>query len=804
MNVKQQVHAATRSFVRAPSFALTAVLTLALGLGLSIAVFTVADALLLRRLPVANQDRLVTLWGEMRDHSLDNVPLHLADAREFARRTHSLQSAAFFTYEGSWPAVLQHADRILRLRRGVVSGNFFDVLGTRAFLGRTLRPADDIVGAAPVTVISYRAWRGAFSGDPAIIGKHLTSGETGYAYTIVGVMPAGLEYPNGTEFWLPIVPLTTVNDSTSALVNVVARLSPAATAASAQSELTAFLSRADATLRNVRAVAQPLPQVMLGDTRTAVWIFSAAAALLLLITCINVTNLLLVRGLARGREIAVRTALGASRSQLIAHLLMENGLLALAGGAIGVVLASVAVKALIVFAPADIPLLTTIRLDPRSLMGAIALTAIALLVFGIIPALATARMDGPEVLRSGARQSGSRRSRLARELLVGAQVALAVLILAAAALLARSLIKLENAPLQFDDSHLLVAELGIRYDTYNDVAKQLTLVRSLLPNVQATPGIRGVSPVLTVPFSGAGGWDASAMIDGQSATDAARNPMFNLEVVTPDYFPTLGLQVARGRPLMATDRSGAALVAVVSQSMARGYWPNQDALGKHLLLGPRHDRVVTIVGVVPDTRYRDLRDPRPSVYFPLAQSTFSFAPTTLVIRTSQAPATVIAALRHTIAETAPGVVLANAASFENYEAGPLAQPRLDTFLLLVFALAAALLAGVGLFGVMATLVRQRTRELGVRMALGATAQQVQSLVMKRGLILAGGGIAIGVLGAALTNQLVASLLFDVRPTDAITLTGAGALLLIIALAATFVPARASARIDPALALRADG
>ena len=350
---------------------------------------------------------------------------------------------------------------------------------------------------------------------------------------------------------------------------------------------------------------------------------------------------------------------------------------------------------------------------------------------------------------------------------------------------------------------LLIAELGVRYDIYDDVNKQRALVEMVLAKVRAAPGVRTVSPVLTVPFSGAGGWDAQAAIDGQSADDAARNPMFNLELVTPDYFQTLGIDVVRGRLLRPADGKGGEPVAVVSESMARRYWPNENPIGRRLHTGRRLERSVTVVGVVPDTRYRDLRDLRATAYFPLAQSTFTFAPTALAIRTSTAPATVVAAVGRAISEAAPGVFLANAAPFASFEAGPLAQPRLHAFLLLVFALSAALLAGVGLFATMATLVRQRTHEFGVRMALGATAGDVQYLMMRRGLALAAGGVGIGLIVALLTNRLLSSLLFDVTPTDPTTLIGVGVLLLTIGLVATFVPARTSAQIDPALALRCE-
>ena len=805
MRAIRLIHAAARSVARAPSFSLTVTLVLALGLGLSIAVFTVADALLLRRLPMADQHRLVVLQGERRDHSLDNVPLSLAHARAFARETKTLRDVAFFAYEGSWLEPVGEGDRFVRLQLALVSGNYFGVLGAAPLFGRTLRPSDDVPGAAPVAVISYDAWRTLFGDNRDVIGRRLTL-ETGTAYTLVGVMPSGLAYPNRTELWAPITPLTTVNDSSNAQVDLVGRLTLQATVAEAASELTAFFSRtgSSAGRNEVRAVARALPEAILGNTRPAVLTFAAAAALLLIIACLNVANLILVRGLSRYRELAVRAALGASRGQIVAHLLVENGILALMGGVLGVGFAIVAVKALIALAPSDVPLLNTVRFEPRLLGGAIALTAVALSVFGIVPALLASRADAQAALRSGARQSASRRSRIRRELLVGAQLALAVLVLAAAALLGRSMLALERAELHFDDSRLLIGELGIRYDQYDDVKKQLALVDAVVAQVRAVPGVRSVSPVLTVPFSGARGWDAQAPTDGQSAEDASRNSVFNLELVTPDYFETLGISAMRGRLLVPSDRPGSEPVMVVSESMARRYWPNENPIGKRLLLGRHQERHATVVGLVADTRYRDLRELRATVYFPLAQSTFTFVPTALAIRTTTtAPASVIADVRRAIDATASGVFLVNAAPFASFQDGVVAQPRLHAFLLLIFAFSAALLAAVGLFATMATLVRQRTHEFGVRMALGATTGEVAWFMMRRGCTLAVGGVSVGLAMALMTNRLLSSLLYDVAPTDPITLIGAGVLLLVIGLLATFVPARASARIDPAIALRSE-
>lgn len=802
----QNLRLARRRLSRAPGFTLTAVLTLALGIGLATAVFTVANALLLRDLPVRDQERIVLLWGEMPGGKFEHFPLGLEDARGFARASRSLERTAFFSYYGAAEMPVRKGDRIERLRRTLVSGGFFDVFGAQPLLGRSLEVGDDVTGAAPVAVLSYSAWKRRFGGDRYVLGKEIVSYSDGRSYTIVGVMPRGLDYPRGTDFWTAVLPSTTPAAKGAIALDVIGRLSPRATIASARDELTEFFSSA-ATLpwqRDLRGVARTLPEEVLGDTRPALLVFSAASALLLLITCINVANLLLVRGIARTREIAVRSALGAGWGRIATLLLTESSVLGVMGGALGIAVASVAVRAFVVFAPPGLPRLGEIELNASVLAGAVGITVLATLIFAFAPALTSMRVEVQQVLRSGERRSASRRSRVLAEALAAGQVALALLVLSAAGLIARSLLELERAKLSLDPSHLLIGELAIRQDQFDSTSKQLALLRNLEARLEATPGVRSVSPVVATPFSGSGGWDGAPEPEGQSAEEAAANPMLNMELVGPDYFATLGTPVLRGRSFSEADRDGAPLVVILSESAARHYWPGQDPLGKRLRLGAKSERWLTVVGIVPDTRYRALREARPSIYFPFLQSPFPYMPANLAIRTSGPPAKMVPTVRRVIAETSPGAALASAAPFDEFLAEPLAQPRFDAFLLAVFAGAAAALAAVGLFGVMATMVRQRRHDLGVRMALGATAADLSRLVIRRSVAIAAVGIAAGLAGALLANRLLAAMLYHVSPTDAGTLVAVTAFLLVVALIAALVPARASMRIDPAAALRAEG
>lgn len=800
----QNLRLGVRNLARTPGFTTSAILVLALGIGLATAVFTIADALLLRPLPVQDQDRIVVLWGETADGSFKTNPLLLPDARVFAEQTQSLERTAFFQYGGAAPAAVRDGDHISRLNRALVSGQFFAVLGVRPVLGRILDARDDVAGVRSVVVLSYSAWQQRFGGDPQVVGRRIQFYEDNVTSTIVGVMPQGLDYPRGTDFWAPLVATTRrAALSDAALdVDVIGRLAPFATIADARGELTAFFGRADAPAwqRDVRGVAYTLPRLVLGDTRPALMAFGAACVLLLLITCINVANLLLVRGLGRTREVAVRSALGGSRAQIARLLIAENALLALGGGGLGVMVARGAVGAFVAFAPSGFPHLDEIQLNASVIGGAAAITAAALLIFGLFPALATARPNLQRGLRSDARQTPTRRARRTTEALVVGQLALAVVVLAVSGVVVRSLIELERADLAFEPSHLMIGELAFREDQYASAAKRLALFDTLTSRLDAVPGVRGVSPVVTVPFSV--GWDGRPVVEGQSAEDAFRNPVLNIDLVGPGYLKTFGIPLLRGRWFTAADAAGAPPVVAVSQSAARQYWPHEDPVGKRLTFqagGPW----LTVVGVIPDIRYRDLRDARPSIYIPLRQSFFPFAPTTLAIRTTTAPGDLVPAIRHAIADAAPGVELSSAVPFGIFLGDILARPRLDTLLLAVFAGAALLVAAIGLFGLLATMIRQRTHELGVRMALGATRRDLRRMIVGRGVLIAGIGAAIGLAGAALANRLVVALLYEVSPTDGMTLAAVTVLLLTVAGCASVAAARASTRIDPAIALRAE-
>lgn len=414
-------------------------------------------------------------------------------------------------------------------------------------------------GRCPVAVVSYAVWQRVYGGDASAIGRHIVVHRSGVAHEIVGVMPPGLELPHGTEFWVPLVPSTTTpgTHSVVAYVHVVGRLANEAPLAAARDELTSWFGRPDgpAWMRDLRGVVTSLPHVVLGDVRPALIAFMVACALVLLITCTNVANLLLVRGVARQRELAVWAALGADRRQVIGQLLGENVVLAALGGALGFFVAAAAVEVFVSFAPSIVPRLDEIRVNAAALLGAFAITCVALVVFSLAPVLISSRLDLQGALR-GAGETPGRTSRLTTEAMVAAQMVLAVVLLSAAGLIVRSLVKLERANLAIDPTRILIGDLSFRSDLVDTKEKQLALLERILAEVRALPGVAAASPVLAIPFSGSGGFDGRLARDGQSAEEAGRNPMLNLEVVVPEYFTTFGLAPLRGRLISDEDLEG--------------------------------------------------------------------------------------------------------------------------------------------------------------------------------------------------------------------------------------------------------
>ena len=799
--IERDVRVAVRGLLRTPTFVITAVLVLGLGIGMATAMFTVFRSVLVQKLPVVDQDRIVVMSGLQGSAERD---MGRGEILRFAPETRTLSGIASVAHWGAYAFALMDADRSVVMNQAQVSGNFFSVLGVRPALGRMLRPEDDVKGAAPVMVISYGAWQREFGGDSAAIGHDLTTPVTGWHYRIVGVAPAGLDYPAGTDYWVPIVPF-----GTESIISV-GRLAPGATLASARTE---FLN-AIRTLEPVSPItgvdARTFAQEMVGNVRPVLIALTAAVAMLLLIACVNVGNLLLLlRATTRARELAVRRALGARYSDVVRQLMVESTLLGAAGGAVGLLFGDLFLTALLALAPAELPRMDVIRLAGAPVWAACGVTFAAVLLFGVVPALAAAAGDPAKSLRLDARSGGESASRgRLRQGLVVSQIALAVVMLSGAGLLARTVGRLQRLDLGFSPDHVSILTLTFPFanERYNSEAKiQQLLDRIRLPT-RSVPGVDAITPILIPPFLGDNVWLAQFSAEGQAVSDTATIPLTAEAAGDEEYFTTFRMPILRGRGFDGTDGAGAPLQVVVSQSVARRFWPGQDPIGKRIRARSGDGFFVggtswrTVVGVVADPHYRRLRTGTPMVIAPANQWYWQG---TLAVRTRGDVGAVVPGLERAIQSTDPDVRIWRAQPMSEIVAAQNARAMLAALLLAAFGAAALVLAAIGLYGVMAATVRERTRELGVRMALGATPEQLRREVLGRALRVTVVGAAIGLVGAVAASRFLRALLFEVSPTDPVALAGACALLVTVALLAAYLPARRATKIDPALALRAD-
>jgi putative ABC transport system permease protein len=694
----------------------------------------------------------------------------------------------------------------------MVSGDYFTVLGARPVLGRALTANDDKLGAPPVIVLSHRAWMQKFSGDSGIVGRGVTIHESGERVTVAGVMAAGLDFPARADFWAPLTRTATgTSDSlhvSSPMLNIVGRLAPGATIAAARDEMTAFFRRDDAPAmeRNVHGVAISFPQLVLGDTRPALIAVSAAAALLLLLACANVANLLLVRGLGRAREVAVRAALGASRGRIVREQLVEGASLSALASVLGAGVAWAGVALFRRIAPAELPRIDELSTDWTMLIVAMVAGAASLMVFSIAPAVLSSRADPGDALRgSGVRATGTQGARRMAEWLVVTQVAFATLVLAAAGLTVRSLMRLQEVNLAVDSDRLLVVELAVRAGALSKVEARAALYEQLATRVGALPGVQGATPALNAPFAPPGhGIAGRFTAPGQTPEQVASSPIVNMDVVAPDYFRTLGTPVMRGRAFNEGDAKGAQPVIVVSEATADFYWPGLDPIGKTLGWNAATANALTVVGVAADTRYRELRIAHPAVYFPLKQSRFPVAPSVLLVRATGRETDLVPSIRRAAQEASADLTVVSARPFEDLLAEPAAQPRMVATLLSIFAASALFLAAVGLFGVISEQLRRRRREFGIRTAIGATPRDIANLVLRRGVMLTAIGACAGIAATIGLGEAMQALLFGVTSGDPGVLVSVTVLLLIVAVSACAVPAIAAARTDPTEALRAEG
>ena len=802
---------ALRVLRRNATFAASVVVTLAVGIGAATAMFGVVNGVLLTRLPIHDQGRVMVLRKEQLVGNETLVPFSVGDLRNFAAQTRTLEAVAGAQYDGAWPATMRDGDRVLSPNTAVVSGNFFTTLGMRATFGRTLMETDDVVGGDAI-VISHALWLRAFGGDSAVVGRVIHGAGRGNAFRIVGVMPRGFAFPGKAEVWVPavtVIPGAASNEGQWPY-NLVGRMRAGVSAEQVRAELAAFLARkayVPGEPRDVRASVRSIESLIVGDVKPALLALAGAVALLFGLANVNVANLFLVRGLGRRRELAVRAAIGAGGWRIARLMATEAVVLATLGGLAGLAVAAWLLRLVVSLAPAELPRTDAIRVDLAVAAATGVMVVVSALAFSLWPAIAVSRQrDLHNVLRSAARTGavdvGSRR---ARSFLVVAQVALAIVVLVGAGLLGRTLSVLQHLDMGFASDELSTVELSLPESITSSRPRLDAFYGAVTERLATMPGMSSATVVLVPPFSGRNGWDAFFTAEGQTARDAAANPALDFQPVLPSYFSTMGIPIRRGRGIAATDREGTALVAVVSRSFAERAWPRQDPIGKRFKFGHADapSPWTSVVGVVDDVRYRELTYPRPVVYVAWAQQTDKPPLSFVVARGAAGHALTARDVDRLVRELEPRVLVTSVATMRQRLTTSLARPRFDAMVLGVFAAVAFVLAAVGVYGVIAALVRQRTPEIGIRLALGAQPGEVRWMVMRSGLGLAGAGVVAGLAASLAATRVLGAELYGVHPADPLTMSAASLALLVAAALACGVPARAASRVDPLTALKAE-
>jgi len=778
----QDFRYAVRMLSKNPGFTLVVLLTLAVGIGANTVIFTLVHAVLLAPLPYRDPDRLVSLLGRKpRWTSSMSGP----DVADFRAQSNALEDIAMAGYN---TGDFQGAAGPERVTGSRVTANVFSLLGVTPILGRGFEPADDRPGAPPVIMLSYPLWRRRFGGDPAAIGKSIAVGND--SRTVVGVMPAWFQFPNDrAEYWVPLAGDRTLAMRDRHAFTAIARLKRGATVEQARAEARTIAARLESaypkTNQGWSADVAPLADYVVGGVRSALLILFGSVAMVLLVACANVANLILSRGVQRQQEMAVRAALGAGRRRLVRLLFAESLLLAVLGGALGITLAVWGVRALVPLYPSGLPRAAEIRLSAPVLAFTMLLSLGTALLVRLAPALRTSRTDLNAALKSGAKARGQRTGRL-RATLVVAQVAIAMVLLTGAGLLVKSFL-LRTRASGFNPANVLTVQLP---DLPQDH------VAAILERIRALPGVTAAGA--TTSFSYLQTMGINVEVAGR--LESGEKMLRTFEVVTPEYFHALNLPLRIGRAIDQRDGAASPFVAVISEAMARRAFPGEDPLGKQIRLG-NSTQWRTIVGVVSDVSYGADSPRQGLMYLPYLQ--FDYSPDTIAVRAAARPNDIAPGVRSVIRALEPRAPIIRMETMNEDLAGIVATPRFYTLMLGIFAATALVLAALGVYGVVSVAVSLRTHEIGVRMALGATARDVLRGVMRQGAAMAAFGAAIGVAASLGTTRLLlsTSLLFHVKPTDPLTFARMPAVLLAAALAACWAPARRATKVDPAEALR---